>query len=434
MLLETDVEPESVGTFRYQYQHFTAPLIVELLLTLKEDVRFIRPVLRRFVALQEPGAGAGSEPRGRRSSWATAQWLIAARHFYGEAGSRSELRAELRRISAPECALVMKGGGVKGLALAGALIELSASDLQFDVFVGTSAGAVAAVLLAAGYSAEELEGILRETDFSDFLDPVPRRIMNIVRKAALHSGDPIGNWVRTLIEKKAALSGPDAGRDAQVGLPIQMDRLPQRAVIFASNRSRGTVVFDSRGERRETSAAFAVRCSMSIPFFFVTHEHEGEPIYDGGLLANFPLDKLLEANPEMDFVGLYLKEAPPTLLGRLAPVMLINIMLSRNDRELVQRNRDRVIVIDPSPVATTQFRLTSDEKDLLVWRGRAAALEYLSSRFPENVLQERLAGARAKVSEFHRKVVRRWRARRAILIAVVLALGASATLLTLGVI
>lgn len=50
----------------------------------------------------------------------------------------------------------MKGGGVKGLAYVGALSVLT-SHYTFHRYVGTSAGAIAAILLAAGFTPDELE-------------------------------------------------------------------------------------------------------------------------------------------------------------------------------------------------------------------------------------------------------------------------------------
>ena len=66
-------------------------------------------------------------------------------------------------------AIVMKGGGVKGLAFAGALLELE-NYYWFDRHVGTSAGAIAAVLLAASYTPRELMALLLEKSFRDFMD------------------------------------------------------------------------------------------------------------------------------------------------------------------------------------------------------------------------------------------------------------------------
>ena len=66
-------------------------------------------------------------------------------------------------------AIVMKGGGVKGLAFAGALLELE-KHFWFDRHVGTSAGAIAAVLLAAAYTPAELRELLLQKNFRDFMD------------------------------------------------------------------------------------------------------------------------------------------------------------------------------------------------------------------------------------------------------------------------
>lgn len=66
--------------------------------------------------------------------------------------------------------LIMKGGGVKGLAYVGAIKELMTAGYTFDWLVGTSAGAIAAVLLAAGYTTEELEKLLKEKRFQEFFD------------------------------------------------------------------------------------------------------------------------------------------------------------------------------------------------------------------------------------------------------------------------
>jgi len=64
-------------------------------------------------------------------------------------------------------ALIMKGGGVKGLAFAGAIRELE-KCFEFETFVGTSAGAVAAALLAAGATGAELEENVSPKSLSRF--------------------------------------------------------------------------------------------------------------------------------------------------------------------------------------------------------------------------------------------------------------------------
>jgi len=66
--------------------------------------------------------------------------------------------------------LVFEGGGVKGIGFGGALQALADDGYEIKNVAGTSAGAITAALVAAGYTAKELDGLLREMPFKDFCD------------------------------------------------------------------------------------------------------------------------------------------------------------------------------------------------------------------------------------------------------------------------
>ena len=58
-----------------------------------------------------------------------------------------------------KCPLILKGGGIKGIAFVGALKELRA-HYDFNWYAGTSAGAITAILLASGYTVGQLEKLV----------------------------------------------------------------------------------------------------------------------------------------------------------------------------------------------------------------------------------------------------------------------------------
>ncbi|KPX15621.1 Uncharacterized protein ALO71_01385 [Pseudomonas amygdali pv. dendropanacis] len=62
-----------------------------------------------------------------------------------------------------EVFLVMQGGGAKGIAHAGGLIAIEDEELSIKGIAGTSAGSIAAVLVAAGYTGRELVDPLKKT-------------------------------------------------------------------------------------------------------------------------------------------------------------------------------------------------------------------------------------------------------------------------------
>ena len=107
--------------------------------------------------------------------------------------------------------LVFEGGGVKGIAYVGAMEVLEEKGILGDVrrVGGTSAGAINAVLLAAGYSNDEQREILGTLDFNRFMDDsfgVIRDTNRLLNEYGWHKGDFFRNWIGDLIRGKLGTS------------------------------------------------------------------------------------------------------------------------------------------------------------------------------------------------------------------------------------
>lgn len=312
-------------------------------------------------------------------------------------------------------ALVMKGGGVKGLAFTGALLELE-KHYWFDQHVGASAGAIAAVLLAANYTPTELQAELRATRFSQFKDARWWQIpFNLFFRHGMYPGESFRLWMAALLQRKF-------NKLTEVTM-ADLDG----AVIYACRRGLGTLVFDSAGDLKGTPASYATRCSMSIPFVFTPEQVSGRRVFDGGVRNNFPLKAFLDSYPDKPFVGLYLgwpDNSNRTSLFR----DLYEIVLDGEEREVVQKRRDSVVVIDPRPISTIDFDLSLAEQDFLIAEGRACALEFISARqFQSGPAPEQVAQARMEADALRSEVVRvrRWKTWRR---GAVLTAGAAATI------
>ena len=273
--------------------------------------------------------------------------------------------------------LIMKGGGVKGLAFAGAIQELERC-YQFDTFVGTSAGAIGAALLAAGTSAADLERNLREKRFRDFLDGSYWKLpFEFWWSRGIHPADTLINWVRDLLFERLERRNE-----------VLMHDLPKRAVVYASTQRRGEVTFDSWGKHDDITVYNAVRCSMSIPYLFQPQWMDNRRVYDGGLLANFPVQIFLNQErertngaPDPFFVALYLgPEKPPPIKPTSVLADLLAIWIERNDPDLLQKYRNQTVLIDTDPIGTIDFDLDDVGKDFLVLQGRVAALKFLAAQ------------------------------------------------------
>ncbi len=189
---------------------------------------------------------------------------------------------------------VFAGGGVKGIALAGAAAAAMERGYRFERVVGTSSGALVASLIAAGYGPDELrEGVVR-IPWPDLADPVPGARVPMIGKhvalitsRGLNRGDRLERTWRALLRMKGIRRFGDLPPDTL------------RIVATDITHRRGVVLPDDLmiyGHRPEHfSVARAARMSAAAPFFFQPvpltdlRRQDVALMADGALAANFPL-------------------------------------------------------------------------------------------------------------------------------------------------
>jgi NTE family protein len=309
---------------------------------------------------------------------------------------------------------VFEGGGVKGIGLVGALEEIENAGYEFANVAGTSAGAIVATLVAAGYSAAELKPIVMDLNFHRFIDPswvgqIPFAgvLIEELLHNGLYQGDFFENFMRDLLKAK--------GKQKFGDLLLDANRFPQDAndpqyrykvQVVASDITRGRLlslpgaIADYGQDPDELDIARAVRMSMSIPFFFMpvklpckqpqTGKEEKCYIVDGGLLSNFPVELFdIDGVPEWPTFGFKLVAADDGQPGSVVrhPIhgpldelaaMFYTAMEAHDAYYLQAAKFARTIAIETGGVAATDFNLDQGAKDRLYESGRAAAQDFLS--------------------------------------------------------
>lgn len=190
---------------------------------------------------------------------------------------------------------VFEGGGIKGIALAGAAAALLDSGYRFERVAGTSAGALAASLIAADYTADELRRQVAKINWPALLDGVPGLRLPVVGKhiaflrgGGLYRGAELQRvWSRLLAAKGISTFGDlDPGR--------------LRIVAVDLTHERGVVLPDGLEEYGIDASKFpiarAVRMSSAVPFVFQPVELQNRftgdmsLMADGALGSKFPVE------------------------------------------------------------------------------------------------------------------------------------------------
>ena len=349
--------------------------------------------------------------------------------------------------------LVLEGGGVKGIGLIGALYELNRAGYRFGRLgnactrvAGTSAGAVAGALVAAGMPVDQLQEVMRTVNYRKFQDkstidriPFVGKGLSLVFERGIYEGDYLREWlgnqlaelnVETFEDLATYDPDPWADEDQRFGL-----------VVMATDITTGQLVrlpWDYRRlyglEPGKQLVVDAVRASMSIPFFFepvtITNADTGRTstLVDGGVLSNYPIDtfdrsdglpprwptigvKLLPALPQHDSLMVPLLGAPLLPPVRLLASLLGTAIVGHDQTRLNQPwVKDRTIQVDTSIVGVTDFDLNDEQKQILYNNGRQAARAFLKTwDWQDYLARYRKPAARPtpKVTEPRRRPARR---------------------------
>lgn len=192
------------------------------------------------------------------------------------------------------CSGVFEGGGVRGIAHVGAACAVEAAGYRFESLAGSSAGAIVAALLAAGYSCGQMKREMMNLDYrrfrgrswEDYFGTVGK-MLSLFFTLGIYHIDYLEQWMEEMLEPKGIRTFGDVEKRGRRLFVTASDITDRRLLVFP----RDGAVFGLRPQ--EVPVALAVKASASIPVYFEPvrlqdvsgHTHL---LADGGLLSNYP--------------------------------------------------------------------------------------------------------------------------------------------------
>lgn len=199
-------------------------------------------------------------------------------------------------------AVVLSGGGAKGVAHISALKVIREVGIPIDYIIGTSMGSIVAGLSAIGYTPEQLEEMVKEQDWTFLLsDKIKRSEQNMAEKKDAETyvlSIPVNKKTR----KKAAgglIQGINLNnlfQELTMGYhdSVKFDKLPIPFACVSEDIVNGTkYVF------HEGVLSTAMRSSMSIPGVFTPMRLDSAVLVDGGMIDNYPVDIALKMGADI---------------------------------------------------------------------------------------------------------------------------------------
>lgn len=196
----------------------------------------------------------------------------------------------------PKLAVVLSGGGAKGVAHIPLLKALDSIGVKPDLIVGTSMGSVVGGLYAMGYSADTIEIISKNIDWDKMLsNEIPFNYINPSERDEFGKYAitvPIKNWnieIPSGVIESQELNLYLARMATKVNYIEDFDQFPIAFRSVATDIVNGKKVVIGEG-----SVVTAIRASMAIPTVFTPVDYKGTILVDGGVTDNFPVQVAID--------------------------------------------------------------------------------------------------------------------------------------------
>ena len=198
-------------------------------------------------------------------------------------------------------AVVLSGGGAKGVTHIGVLRALEENGIPIDYIAGTSMGAIVGGLYAAGYSPDQMQQIINSEEFTKWVSGK----LDLEYTYFFRQGHPDPSWLSFKFKYDSILQ---TQLPTNIVSPLRMDfafleLFAQASAVAEYDFDKLMIPFrcvaaDVRNAMpyilKNGDVGTAIRASMTFPFYFKPIRIDGRLLFDGGMYNNFPSDVVME--------------------------------------------------------------------------------------------------------------------------------------------
>lgn len=285
-------------------------------------------------------------------------------------------------------AVVLSGGGAKGIAHIGALKVIERAGIPVDIITGTSMGSLIGGLYAVGWNAQQLDSIVSCADWplilSDKEEYHAQNLSERERSTTFFFSKTL-SLTDTASRKKLPLSSADAGGvisgrnlmrlfrrlTSPYTDSISFATLPTPFACVATD-----IVTNTECDLTSGVLADAMRSSMSIPGVFAPVRKGDMMLVDGGLRNNYPADLARSLGADV-IIGVTVQGRPKTADDLKSGADVLSQIVDVNCKNKYDANlsiTDLAIRVDTKGYGSGSFNAAA--VDTLMLRGEREAMKH----------------------------------------------------------
>lgn len=320
--------------------------------------------------------------------------------------------------------LVLEGGGTRGLAYAGVFSVLEEKGIlqQVEKIGGSSAGSIAGMLVSIGYSAAEIDSLMRDLPLEKFNDGsggLVGKYTRFKKNYGLYKGEAFEKWLKKMVEHK---TGNALLTFQQLHQLRETDKKYKDFYCTGTNLSKQQLEIFSFENTPSMPIALAARISGGIPLYFepIALDNDLKKIkrsdtsfvnyyVDGGMLCNYPIsmfdtceynsnpllcDKLkfnpqtigikLESPEQIDSLNNNSTKIPSYSINKYSDYLFAfsNLLMETLSRKYhgLENERGRTIYVSQGHIFSTIKKTNQEDKAFLYDNGVKAANSFFENK------------------------------------------------------
>ena len=283
-------------------------------------------------------------------------------------------------VGRKKVAVVLSGGGAKGMAHIGALKVLEKAGIPIDIVTGTSMGSIIGGLYAIGYNANSLDSMVRVQDWSYVItdkEDLRRQSLGDRKKQNTYlfsTGLMIG---KHNLQAGGIIKGKNLAELFQqlcTGYTDSLDFTRDLKIPFACVATN--IIDNSEVDFHSGRLPQAMRSSMAIPAAFSPVRIGDKVLVDGGLKNNYPADLAREMGAEI-IIGVTVQGVPKVAEDMGGTMSILSQIIDVNCKNKYEENlaiTDLHLKVDTKGYGSASFSPAAI--DTLIRRGEEVAMNH----------------------------------------------------------
>ena len=275
--------------------------------------------------------------------------------------------------------IIISGGGVKGIAIVGALEHFSNYFLisKIKTFVGSSVGSLISLMVIIGYSFEELRELFIGLDFTIFRK---LKFSEFFENYGLDDGSKMTNLIKAMMILKKF--------DPGISFENFQKKTGKNLVITGTNITKGKIIYFNAENHPNMMVLTAVRISIGFPFMYTPIKLDNDFYTDGGVLSPYPMDYLCNSNKKIGFLltdHIFINKCSEKT-NEITNVeeycySLLNVVINSYLEKCLIGFEKETVYININDINCMKFNLSTDAKKKLYDVGKESFEKYVNYYF-----------------------------------------------------